>query len=82
LCFDSVFVYSNDFDDHGSHPGDMAQALAQWRHPVASCEVLDVLHWVMHPTSYRRIHMAIKIASSLPACYVVIDSLSLTNIAK
>ncbi len=75
-------MYSNDFDDHGSRQGDTAQALAQWRHPVASSEALDVLHWAMRPALYRRIRMAIKIASNLPAFFAVVDSLSSTTIAK
>jgi hypothetical protein len=50
-------------------------------HPVASTEALDVLHWAMHPASYRRIRMAIEIASDSPAFFVVADSL-LPTIAK
>ena len=60
----------------------MAQALDQWRHPVALSEDLDVLYWAMRPASYRRIRMAIKIASNLPAFFVIADSLLPTNIAK
>ena len=78
----SVFVYSNDVDDHGSCRGDTAQALAPWHHLVASSEALDVLQQAMHPASYRRICMAIKIASNLPALFVVVNLLSPTNIAK
>ncbi len=37
--------------------------LARWRRPVASSEALDLLHWVMHAVTYRRIAMAIKMAS-------------------
>jgi len=80
--FASVFLYSTDFDEHGGHRGDTAQALTQWRHPVASSEALDVLHWAMCPTAYRRISMAIKFASNLPAFFVVVDLMSPTNIAK
>ena len=36
--------------------------LAQWWHPVASSEALDLLHWAMCVVSYRRIAMAIKMA--------------------
>jgi hypothetical protein len=43
---------------------------------------MDVLHRAMHPASYRRICMAIKIASDLPAFFVVINLLSPTTIAK
>jgi hypothetical protein len=49
---------------------------------VASSEALDVLHWVMCPASYRRICMAINIASDSPAIVVVVDSLLPTLIAK
>jgi hypothetical protein len=40
---------------------------------VASSEALDVHYWVMHHALYHRIHMAIKIASNLPAFSVVVD---------
>jgi len=53
----------------------MAQALARWRHPLAPSEALDVLYWAMRPTSYCRIHTAIKIASNLPAFFVVANLL-------
>jgi hypothetical protein len=36
--------------------------LARWRHPVASIEALDLLHWAMHTVTYRHIAMAIKMA--------------------
>jgi hypothetical protein len=39
--------------------------LAQWQHPVASCEALTLLHWAMHAVTYRRIAMAIKMATFL-----------------
>ncbi len=58
---------------HGGRQGNMAQALARWRHPVASSEAWDVLHWVMRPASYRRIRMAIEIARDSPACFVVVN---------
>jgi hypothetical protein len=35
--------------DHGNRSGDVMQALAQWRHPVASNEAQDVLHRAMRP---------------------------------
>jgi hypothetical protein len=49
----------NKFVDHGGRRGNVAQALAGWRHLVASHEALDVLH----QASYRRIHMVIEMAS-------------------
>ncbi len=45
--------------------GNMAQALAQWPHPVASSEAQDVLHWAIHAASYHLICMATIIASNL-----------------
>jgi hypothetical protein len=51
--------------------------LARRQRPVASCEALDLLHQAMHAVTYRRIAMAIKMASKegvfvdccLFACY-------------
>jgi hypothetical protein len=71
-----------EFFDHGGRRGDTAQALARWRHPVASSEALDVLYRVMRPASYRCIAMAIEIAINLPAFFIAVDSLSPTTIAK
>ena len=41
------------------------QVFPQWRHPVASSEALDFLHWAMHAVLYRRIAMAIEMASKV-----------------
>jgi hypothetical protein len=60
----------------------MAQALDRWRHPVASSEALDVLHRAMHPASYCCITMTNKNASNSNACFVVVDSLLPTTMAK
>jgi len=68
--------------NHGGRRGDTAQALAQWRHPVASCEALDVFHGAMRLASYRCIAMAIEIASNLSSFFVVIDTLLPTTMAK
>jgi hypothetical protein len=73
LYFVSALCVLFKFVDHGGRRGDTAQALARWRHPVASSEVLDVLCWAMHPTSYRCIAMAIEIAINLPSFFVVAD---------
>ena len=43
----------------------LEQVLARWRHPVASSEALDLLHWVMRTISYRCITMAIETASKV-----------------
>jgi hypothetical protein len=74
--------YFNEFVDHGNRRGDMAQALARWRHPVASSEALDVLYRAMCPESYRCIAMAIEIASDLPSFLSSPISLSPTTVAK
>jgi hypothetical protein len=42
--------------------------LAQWRHPVASSEALDLLHWAMCVVTYRHIATAIKTASKVGVC--------------
>jgi hypothetical protein len=79
-----ICVCFNEFVDHGGRRGDTALTLA--RYPMAAysgsqCS-LDVLHWAMHPPLYRRIRMGIKIASNLPAFFVVVDLLLPTTIAK
>jgi hypothetical protein len=66
-------VFAAKINDLGSRQGNAVQALAQWRHPVASSKAWDVLHWAMHPAFYRCIRMAIKIASYLPAFFDVVD---------
>ena len=40
-----------------------AAILARWWHPVTSNIALDLLHLAMHAITYRRIAMAIKMAS-------------------
>jgi hypothetical protein len=49
------------------------QALARWWYPVAYSEALDVRYWEMCHALYRRIRMAIKIASDSLLFFVVID---------
>jgi hypothetical protein len=44
----------------------LEQVLAQWLHPVASSEALDLLHWAMRTVLYHRTAMAIKTASFVP----------------
>jgi hypothetical protein len=60
-CFVSVLCCFNEFVNHGGLQGNMVQALAQWWHPVALSEALDVLHWAMRLASYSHIHMANKL---------------------
>jgi hypothetical protein len=72
------------FFDHGPWrpPGDTNQALARWRHPLASSEAVDMIHWSTRSVSYRYIAMAIDIAIDSPAFFVAVDLLSPTTIAK
>jgi hypothetical protein len=72
----------NEFVEHGGRQGNTAQALNQWRHPVASSEALDVLYRGMRPASYRCIAMAIEIASDLPSFVSLLISLLPTTVAK
>jgi hypothetical protein len=54
----------------------MAAAGAMWRRhsPNGGIQWLRVvLHRMMHPALYRRIRMAIKIASVLPAFFVIVN---------
>ena len=66
----------------------MAAGVVRRRHsttggiPVAPSEALDVLYQSIRPAPYRRIRMAIKIASYLPAFFVVTDLLLPITIAK
>ena len=52
-----------EFVDHCGPWGNVAQALAQWHHPVASSEAQDVRHWAIHPALHHCIRMGIKIPS-------------------
>jgi hypothetical protein len=60
----------------------MAQALAQWLHPVASSEAPDVIHQAMRPALYHCIAMTIEIAIDSPAVFVAVNLLSPTTKAK
>jgi hypothetical protein len=59
----------------------MAKAHAQWQHPVASSEALDVLHWAMCHALHRRISMVINIASNSPSFFVIPDYLFAHNLS-
>jgi hypothetical protein len=72
----------NKFVDRGRRRADTAQALAQWRHPVALSEAMDVLYEVMHPKLYCCIAMAIEIASDSASFLSSSISLSFTTVAK
>jgi hypothetical protein len=82
LRFVNVLCCFNKIVGHGSRRGNTAQAIAQWRHPVAPCEALVVLYQAMRPALYRRIFMAIEITRNLPAFFVVTDLLLPITIAK
>jgi hypothetical protein len=73
LCFVNVFVFASKINDLGGRQGDTARALARYHHPLASSEALYVRYWAMHHALYRRIRMAIKIASNLPDFFVAVD---------
>jgi hypothetical protein len=66
-----TFFYGFDNENikkkHHSHVQFMLLdiILAQWQHPVASSEALDLLHRAMRAVTYRRIAMAIKMATFL-----------------
>jgi len=79
LCFVSIFVLF-EIDDLGGHRGNTAQALAWWRHPVASSEALDVVHREMCSISYHRIHMVIKIASKFGVLFCIFDFVVINNL--
>jgi hypothetical protein len=61
--------------------GNTAQAFAGWRHPVASSEVLVVLHQAMCPVLYGCIRVAIEIASNSPEFIIVVDYLFAHNLS-
>jgi hypothetical protein len=57
--------------DHAVDAGALPhQSLARWWHTVAFSETQDVLHWVIHPTLYRRTRMVTNIASNLPVFFL------------
>jgi hypothetical protein len=66
-------TFSYGFDDenikkkHRSHVRFILLdiILFRWQRPVASNEALDLLYWVMCAVKYRRIAMAIKMATFL-----------------
>jgi hypothetical protein len=74
LCVFNVFV------DQGGRWGNSAQALARWQHPVAYSEARDVLHQAVCPALYRHIRMVIKITSTFPAFFFVVNSVVANNL--
>ena len=68
-------------NDHDGRRGNSVQSLTQWRHPWASSEAWDVLHWTMRTVLYSHI-LVIKIASGFPTFFVVVDYLFADNQVK
>jgi hypothetical protein len=58
-----LVVFFFEIVNHGGRRADTVQALARWRHLVASHEATDALHRAMGPALHCHIRMAIKIAS-------------------
>jgi hypothetical protein len=50
----------------------LEEILIQWWCPVASIEALELLHRAMHAVTYPLITAAIKTASKLGVCFVVV----------
>jgi hypothetical protein len=62
--FFNVLTMKNIKNRHSHVPFMLsATILAQWRHPVASSEALDLLHWAICVVLYRRTSAAIEMAS-------------------
>jgi len=76
LCFLKTFV------NHGGRRGNAAQALTQWRHPVASSasEDRDVLNWAIAPTLYCLICMATKIGRNLRLFFKIVAFVVANNL--
>jgi hypothetical protein len=75
-------VVSTNLIDHGSHRGDVAWALARWRHlVVASHEASNALHRAMRIALYCPIGMATKIVVNFPAFFVNVDSMFAHNVS-
>jgi hypothetical protein len=65
--------------NHGGRQANTAQTLAQWRHPLASSQALDVFHWAMCPALHQHIPMVIKIASNFPASFCIVNLVAAHN---
>jgi hypothetical protein len=75
-------VFSTEIINHDGRHSDVMRELAQWRHPKALSEALDVLHQAMCPAWHRRIRMVIEIVADLPAFFVVSISLLATGMVQ
>ncbi len=74
LCWPATFFYKLTINKHKKNSMRewlllLAAVLAGWWHSVASSEALDLLYWTMHAVLYRRIAMAIKMASKVGVCF-------------
>ena len=75
-------IFYTKIDDYGILWGGTGRILAQWRHPVASDEALDVLYRAMHLASYRLIDMAINLVRKVGTFFSVVNFLSSINVDK
>ena len=66
LCF-CLFVW-----DPGGCWGDTERIFNRLRCPVASIEALSAAHWLMSSVMYRRIALAIEMASKLDAFVLIV----------
>ena len=48
------------------------RVLARWWRLVAFMNATNLLHWAMHAVLYRRIAMAIKMASKVGTCCIIV----------
>ena len=74
----STCVFHQNLDNVGRQ-GNTAQTLAQWRHPVASSEALDVLYWAMCPTLHYQKPMVIKISPHFFALLILLLPITVAN---
>jgi hypothetical protein len=72
-CVLLVF-FSFKIVNHGDRRGNMARALAQWRHLVALHEATDALHQAMCIALYRPGCMVTEIVVDLTAFFIILDS--------
>jgi len=49
------------------------QVLARWWRLVVFVKATNLLHWVMHAVSYRRIATAIEMAGKVGTCCIVVS---------
>ena len=84
MCFVSGFVFSANFNNHeGGRRGNMAHALAQWWHPVASSEAMEVLHRVMRPSSNSQLNLHGNQNHQQFACiFIIVNLLLVTTVAN